>query len=175
MIDWFLSIDWETAANISQVASALFVAIGGYLIIRQLRQIKIEERHKKWEALQWALSLFSRDDIYKMCKSFSEQEPHEGSLQLPPKATEIANRVIRGLELVKLAIEDGYLDTELYFTARGSALIDLTIENLIENAQHESMKHWLNEALREYWRERHPKPGTIIDMAAKWAERRLGY
>jgi hypothetical protein len=104
---------WSAVGNIGQAVEAIVVLGGIVLIIWQLRQIQTEQKHSKWEALQWASSLFSFDDADRVWQELFRRD------DLPKTERYIWSLWERMLTIIS-AIEDGYVDLDLYLRLNSS-------------------------------------------------------
>jgi hypothetical protein len=117
-------MQWDAVAAMGQVVEAIFVAIGGLLIIKQLRGLKTEETHKKWEALRWAVSEVSVEDI-ALLHRVVKRGVDEGQRDERERFYQAIREIRDSLEIVSLAIDAGYVDQELFLKTRSERLARL--------------------------------------------------
>jgi hypothetical protein len=99
---------WTALAAIGQYVEAFVVVFGAGLIFWQLRQIRSDVTQARWNSLQWAIKAL--EEIEEPLNRLGRPQPRFASRTLPT------------LNLIQLAIDDGYLDAELFLQSQGSKL-----------------------------------------------------
>jgi hypothetical protein len=118
-------MNWDAVAAVAQGVEALVVLVGGIAIFYQLRQFRTEQTHSKWEALRWALSVVTLDDINLILDTVLDVIDWE-----PNRFGKAFNQLMTGLSLVSAAIDDGYLEHDLFFQTRARDLSKLGVNKL---------------------------------------------
>jgi hypothetical protein len=124
------TINWEAVEAVGVLIGASFVFwqvrhINADLerIRAEQEEMRVEQTHKKWEALQWAMSLLDREDFNEV---------------LNPSLKKGAEELLQRWNLVALAAEQKYLDSDLLFQAFGTELAG-TYEKLVEKEEKEKV------------------------------------
>lgn len=151
---------WDAVAAIAQAAEALIVVFGLVLICRQLQHIKREQKQSDWEAVRWALSLFSERDIYRFNETLMIHGKPQGEEDM-----RLLTDLAYNLELVGRAMQDGYLKPDLYFLARPDIAL-INNETFRENADPEFL------ALVDLNLGPNTPAGFIIRLAREWRQAR---
>jgi hypothetical protein len=125
---WSKLVNWNAVGAIGQLLEALVVLGGVVLVIRQLQQLKREFKKTKWEALQWSLTLFSAEDVHCVHRYMNDDNfVGDGT---DDDIIAALQRVLEGLHQIELAIQDGFLDEDLYLLSMGRVLSALAKERL---------------------------------------------
>lgn len=123
------------------------IALGGTIasIIRlynygeEVNSLREESQTRKWEALQWALSLFTVDDVEILGKYWTDSIfPNK---KQNDEYLSALWRIENGLRLSLLAMKDKYLNKEIYAIANGVVLMRLL--SVLDDSHNvpESVKH----------------------------------
>lgn len=125
-------------AAVAAVGAAVAAAIeaksarhSARLATEQLKQIQSEQRHRKWEALQWLLEVATDQELQVLSsaiKDLSTREFEDAEFTYTSEAEELRAAIRAGqrkLEIISAAIKDGFADKHLYFQLRGRELLNL--------------------------------------------------
>lgn len=173
MFDWQLLLTaLATGAAVVAAGVAIYqsrtVKRNVKLVDNQLEQIRIDKTHRRFDALQWAMSLLLREEVdrmYSLVLNFerTEAEQHEIS--------DLEMRLRASLELIALAIEEGYLDQELFFKARAHTLNMLNLDMLMNMENHPG--RFASRVLRLTWWASGSEAGPLITKASEWSQRKM--
>jgi hypothetical protein len=151
------TINWEAVEAVGVLIGASFVFwqvrhINADLerIRAEQEEMRVEQTHKKWEALQWATELLSRRDLNQMFN---------------PGETEGPIETVKSLNVVGLAAEDGYLDRDLLFQVFGIELSRVYSELLDLQEKQAAIGRPGADALR---RQRWASARTLLKDAYEW-------
>ncbi|MBN2502616.1 MAG: hypothetical protein JXB38_17680 [Anaerolineales bacterium] len=127
-------MNWDAISAIGQFGEFLIVLGGIVLIIRQLKQLKAEETHKKWDTVRWALSLVDNHKILECALILGNCRLEISKGNLTPIKDEEAKLlcdIYDSLSVIFEAASDNYLNLNIYLKATKTAF-DMYLEGLEE-------------------------------------------
>lgn len=129
-------------------------------------QLNLDQTHKQWEALRWALELFGEADVAKINElrtKTAPEEVYEADAYITWLNEQIAP-VERKLEILVQAIESGYINKDQYMKLRCSELSNLHPDCFDPAAAHYGQS---NDDLHETiaWTFNHGKVGGLVREA----------
>lgn len=190
-------MNWNAIAAIGQFLETLVVLGGIPLVWWQLKQLRAENKlvaeqiadvsqerlRRKWEALTWALEVTTDQDFDEFFRELTSGHilTWDEEKQRPSKVSGIVPRLSNKLEVIWLAIEQGYLDRDLYFRVHGLSLINLLIPDSMKfflpfSTDPHSIQSADNhiEFLMSFFGP-NTAPGKLAQQAAEWYEKNDPY